>query len=81
MVIAQNVTNWFDLRSIFQVRKFQLDTMTCFRMVEEKQERVSLKGKKVNSIHRFFPCCVETVCCTLITLSEFYYDHIGHHLK
>ena len=43
MVIAQNVTNWFDLqkvskRCIFKVIKFQLDTLSRFRMVEEKQE-------------------------------------------
>ena len=43
MATAQNVTNWFDLqkvsqRCIFKVRKFQLDTVSRFRMVEEKQE-------------------------------------------
>ena len=43
MATAQNVTNWFDLqnvskRCISKVRKFQLDTLSRFRMVEEKQE-------------------------------------------
>ena len=43
MVTAQNVTNWFDLQNvskscIFKVRKFQRDTLSRFRMGEEKQE-------------------------------------------
>ena len=43
MATAQNVTNWFDLQKvslkfIFKVRKFQLDVLSRFRMVEVKQE-------------------------------------------
>ena len=43
MATAQNVTNWFYLqkvykRRIFKVRKFQLDSLSRFRMVNEKQE-------------------------------------------
>ena len=55
MATAQNVTNWFDLqkvcqRCIFKVRKFQLDNLSRFRMVEEKQEggggvKYTLPGK------------------------------------
>ena len=42
MATAQNLTNWFDLQNVslkcmFKVRKFQLDTLSRFRMVEEKQ--------------------------------------------
>ena len=41
MATAQNLTNWFDLQNvsekcIFKVRKFQRDTLSRFRMVEEK---------------------------------------------
>ena len=37
------LTNWFDLQNvsqncIFKVRKFQLDTLSRFRMVKQKQE-------------------------------------------
>ena len=40
MATAQNSTNWFDLqtvskRCIFKVRKFQLDNLSSFGMVEE----------------------------------------------
>ena len=45
MATAQNVTNWFYLqkvsyRCIFKVRRLQLDSLNCFRMVGEKQEGV-----------------------------------------
>ena len=43
MATAQTSTNCFDLqnvsqRCIFKVRQFQLDTLSCFGMMEEKQE-------------------------------------------
>ena len=43
MATAQNLMHWFDLqnvclRGIFKVRKFQLDILNRFRMMEEKQE-------------------------------------------
>ena len=66
MATDENVTNWFYLqkvsyRCIFKVGKFKLDTLSRFRMVEEKQEgdvfcptprwcelRKSLKSRLVN---------------------------------
>ena len=43
MATAQNITNWFYLqkvsqRCIFKIRKFQLDTLSRLRMVEEKHK-------------------------------------------
>ena len=52
MATARNVANRFDLQNvslncIFKVRKFHLDTLSRFRMVEEKQEG---EGRKIGLI-------------------------------
>ena len=52
MTTTENVTYWFYLqkvsqRCIFKVRKFQLDTLSGVRMVEEKREGASPPPGKI----------------------------------